>query len=71
MCSMFLALILHFVIAVMFTKGPVFSLKHVEEVSMKWIDRPIVTEMDNGGVFEMDRGTKCQTNFNATKMDKI
>ena len=25
----------------------------VEEVSMKWMDRPSVTEMERGGVFEM------------------
>ena len=27
---------------------------------MKWIDRPSVTEMDLGGVYEMERQTKCQ-----------
>ena len=27
---------------------------------MKWIDRPSVTEMDKGGVYEMERQTKCQ-----------
>ena len=27
----------------------------VEEVSMKWMDRPSVTEMERGGVYEMDR----------------
>ena len=43
----------------------------VEEVSMKWMDRPSVPEMDRGGVYEMDRQPKCQTNGNATKMDKI
>ena len=26
----------------------------VEEVSMKWIDRPSVTEMERGGVSEME-----------------
>ena len=38
---------------------------------MKWMDRPSVTEMDRGGVYEMDRQTKCQKNGNATDMDKI
>ena len=28
-------------------------------VNMKWMDRPSVTEMDIGGVYEMDRQTKC------------
>ena len=27
----------------------------VEEVSMKWMDRPSVTEMERGGVYEIDR----------------
>ena len=27
---------------------------------MKWMDRPSVTEMDKGGVSEMDGLTKCQ-----------
>ena len=26
----------------------------VEEVSMKWMDRPTVTEMERGGVYEME-----------------
>ena len=26
----------------------------VEEVSMKWMDRPRVTEMEKGGVYEME-----------------
>ena len=38
---------------------------------MKWMDRPSVTEIDRGGVYEMDRQTKCQTNLNATEMDTI
>ena len=28
-------------------------------VNMKWMDRPSVTEMDIGGVYEMDRQKKC------------
>ena len=32
----------------------------VEEVSMKWMDRPSVTEMETGRVYEMDRRKKCQ-----------
>ena len=43
----------------------------VEEVSLKWMDRPSVTEMDRGGVYEMDRQTKCQKNLNATETDNI
>ena len=31
-----------------------------EKVSMKWMDRPSVTDMDKGGVYEMDRQTKFQ-----------
>ena len=27
---------------------------YTEEVSMKWMDRPSVTEMESGGVLEMD-----------------
>ena len=27
---------------------------------MKWIYRPSVTEMDSGGVYEMERQTKCK-----------
>ena len=27
----------------------------VEEVSMKWMDRQSVTEMDRGGIYKMDR----------------
>ena len=39
---------------------------------MKWMDKPCVTEMDRGGVDEMDRLTKGQKiNGNATEMDKI
>ena len=34
--------------------------KDVEEVSLKWTDRPSVTEIDRGGVYEMDRHTMCQ-----------
>ena len=47
------------------------GIASVEEVSMKWMDRPSVTEMDRGGVNEMDGQTKCQKNVNATGMDKI
>ena len=43
----------------------------VEEMFMKWMDRLSVTEMDRGGVYEMDRQTKCQKILNATEMDKI
>ena len=30
-------------------------IKLVEEVSMKWMNKPSVTEMEKGGVYEMDR----------------
>ena len=33
---------------------------NVEEVSMKGMDSPSVTEMNRGGVYEMDRQNKCQ-----------
>ena len=32
----------------------------LEEVSMKWIDRQSVTEMEGGGDYEMHRRKKCQ-----------
>ena len=38
---------------------------------MKWMDRPIVTEMERGGVYEMDRQKKCQPNGNVREMDKM
>ena len=38
-------------------------------MSMKWIDRPSVTEMNRGGVYEFERQTKCQKNGNATEKD--
>ena len=37
---------------------------------MKWMDTASVTEMDRGGVYEMDRRTKCHKNGNATEMEK-
>ena len=37
-----------------------FCADYIEEVSMKWMDRPSVTEIDRGGVDEMDRQTKFQ-----------
>ena len=37
-----------------------FCADFIEEVSMKWMDRPSVTEIDRGGVNEMDRQTKFQ-----------
>ena len=41
------------------SKGEKLSLPiclpfRVEEVSMKWMDRPSVTEMERGGVYEME-----------------
>ena len=35
-------------------------IRSIEEVSMKWMDKPSVTEMDRGGAYEMERQTKCQ-----------
>ena len=40
-------------------------------LSMKWMDRPGVTEMDTGGVYEMDRPTKWKKNGNATDIDNF
>ena len=37
---------------------------------MKWMDRPSVTKINRGGVYEMDRQTKFQQNLNATEMVK-
>ena len=48
-----------------------YENSHIEEVSIKWIDIPSVTEIDRGIVYEMERQTKCQTNGNATEMDNI
>ena len=31
-----------------------YVILHVEEVSMKWMDGPSVTEMERGGVYEME-----------------
>ena len=38
---------------------------------MKWIDRPSVTEMDRGGVYEMERRTKYQKNEMPLKGIKV
>ena len=35
-------------------------------VSMKWMDRPRVTKMNRGGVYEIDRQTKRHQKLNAT-----
>ena len=43
----------------------------LEDVSMKWMDGPSVTEKDGGDIYEMDRQTKCQKNGDATKLDKV
>ena len=44
--------------------------KYLEEVPVKWMDRPSATEMERGCASEMDRQTKCHTNENATEMNK-
>ena len=38
---------------------------------MEWMDIPSVTEMDRGGVYEMDRQTKCQKIEMPLKLLKI
>ena len=43
----------------------------VEEVPVKWMDRPSTTEMEGGRASEMDRLTKCPKNENAMEMNKI
>ena len=43
-------------------------LRRIEAIH---IDTPSVTEMDIGGVYEMERQTKGQKNVNATALDKI
>ena len=43
----------------------------VEEVPVKWMDRPSTTEMEGGRASEMDRLTKCPKNENATEMNNI
>ena len=37
--------------SIIFKRGIYFT---VEEVSMKWMDRPNVTAMERGGVYEME-----------------
>ena len=49
-----------------------FAQKHLleaklEEVSMKWMDRPSVAEMQRGGVYEMEMDT---WSFNPFYMDR-
>ena len=43
----------------------------VEEVPVKWMDRPSATEMERGHASEMYRQINCHTNGNATEMDNI
>ena len=43
----------------------------VEEVAVKWMERPSATEMERERASEMDRRTKCHKNENATEMNKI
>ena len=38
---------------------------------MKWMDTASVTEMDRGGVYEMDRRKKCRKNGNATERENF
>ena len=43
----------------------------IEEVPVKWMDRPIATEMERGRASEMDRLSKCHKKENANEMNKI
>ena len=43
----------------------------LEEKSMKWMDKPSVTEMERGGVYEMDRWKSAKKNGNATELDQM
>ena len=43
----------------------------VEEVPVKWMNRPSATEMEIGRASKMDSQTKCHTNENATERDNI
>ena len=38
-------------------------VKDLEKLSIKWMDRPSVTEMEKGGVYKLDRQKKCQKMF--------
>ena len=39
-----------------------FHSTKVEEMFMKWMNRPSVTEMNRGGVYKMERRIKCKIN---------
>ena len=43
----------------------------VEEVPVKWMDRPSATEMEIGRASEMDRQTKGPKNENASEIENI
>ena len=43
----------------------------LEEVPVKWMDRPSATEKERGCASEMDGKKKCHNNENATEMVKI
>ena len=43
----------------------------VEEMPVKWMDRPSATEMERGCASEMDRQTKCHKNENAIEIFNI
>ena len=38
--------------------GTLFLCEKLEEVSMKWMDRPNVADMEGGGVYEMHKQKK-------------
>ena len=38
---------------------------------MKWMDRPSVTKMERGGVYEMERRKSEKKHGNATEIDQI
>ena len=42
-----------------------------KEVSMKWMDGPSFTEMEKGGVYEMDGRKSAKKHGNANEIDKM
>ena len=49
----------------------IITKKVVEEVPVKWMDRPSATEINRGGASKMERHTKCHKNGNATEIYEI
>ena len=65
-----LKLALHIDVLLMSAWGTV-ERSLVEEVSMKWMDRPCLTEMERGGVYEMERRKKCKKTYGIWRMYMI